>query len=301
MAVGCMACHQKEAAAEEEAVAPEEVQTPVTVTTISNEPLSDYIELNATSSFLQGNIVKSTINGYIKSVNTKPGQYTGAGKNLFTLKTKEAENLGNTIDRLDPSFHFSGVVHIAAPQSGYVTQLNHQVGDYVQDGEQLAVISTSQSFGFVLNMPYEYRRYLSINKPVEVILPDNTHLKGTVALFMPTIDSVSQTQRTLIKVPASANIPENLIATVRIVKSAKTNAPSLPKEAVLTNESQTDFWVMKMTDSTTAVKVPVIKGMETGNRVEIVRPQFAPDDKILVSGNYGLPDTAKVKIVKEAE
>lgn len=296
-----LACHQKETASEEEEVSQEEIQTPVTVTTVSIEPLSDYVELNATSSFLQDNIVKSNINGYIKAVNTKVGQYTNAGKTLFTLKTKEAESLGNTVNKLDPSFQFSGVVNIAASQSGYVTQLDHQPGDYVQDGEQLAVISNSKSFGFVLNIPYEYRRYVSIGKTVEVALPDGTTLHGIIASFMPAIDSASQTQGALIKVYGSTSIPENLIAKVRLLKSSKAAALSVPKAAVLTDEAQTSFWVMKMTDSITAVKVPIVKGMETGERVEIIRPQFSTSDKILLNGNYGLPDTAKVKIVKGEE
>jgi hypothetical protein len=58
---------------------------------------------------------------------------------------------------------------------------------------------------------------------------------------------------------------------------------------------------MKMIDSVTAVKVAIVKGMETGDRVEIIRPQFSTSDKILLNGNYGLPDTAKVKIVKGEE
>jgi hypothetical protein len=53
---------------------------------------------------------------------------------------------------------------------------------------------------------------------------------------------------------------------------------------------------MKLLDSTTAVKVPVKKGFETADRVEVLSPIFDPDDKILVTGNYGLPDTAKVRI-----
>ncbi|HEV8284875.1 MAG TPA: efflux RND transporter periplasmic adaptor subunit [Chitinophagaceae bacterium] len=296
--VGLMACHHKTTETEEE-VAPEQVQTPVTITSISNEPLVEYAELNATSIFQQDNIVKSNINGFIKSVNIKHGQYVGKGQTLFILKTKEAESLGNTINKLDSSFHFTGTLRITSPESGYITELPHQVGDYVQDGEQLAVISNSKSFGFILNLPYELRKYVSLNKNVELVLPDETHLSGVIALLMPTIDSASQTQQILIKVPSSANIPENLIAKVRILKSEKTNAISLPKQAVLSDESQTNFWVMKMIDSVTAVKVPVIKGMETGDRVEIVRPQFSVNDKILLSGNYGLPDTAKVRIVKE--
>ena len=221
------------------------------------------------------------------------------GQTLFVLKTKEARSLGNTINKLDSSFHFSGVVRIAASQSGYITELPHQVGDYVQDGEQLAVISNSKSFGFILNLPYELRRYVPLNKIVEVILPDSTHLKGIAALFMPAIDSASQTQQVLIRVTSSINIPENLIAKVRVLKSQKTNVTSLPKPAVLSDESQSNFWVMKMIDSVRAVKVPVIKGIETGDRVEIIRPQFSPNDKILLTGNYGLPDTARVKIVKK--
>jgi len=291
-------CKQKEAKEDDTEVKAEEIQTPVTVTTITTATLSDSIELNATSSFVQDNIVKSNINGYIKAINTKVGQYTPSGKILFILKTKEAESLGNTINKLDPSFHFSGVVNIKASQSGYVTQLLHQVGDYVQDGEQIATISDSKSFGFILNIPYEYRRYVGVGKVVDVLLPDGTVLKGMVSSMLPTIDSVSQTQTAMIKVNASMPIPENLVAKVRIAKDVKSNAISLPKEAVLTDESQTSFWVMKMIDSVRAVKVPVIKGMETKNRVEIISPKFAPADQILVSGNYGLPDTASVKIVK---
>ncbi|MGZ4000102.1 MAG: hypothetical protein ACXVIY_05715, partial [Mucilaginibacter sp.] len=67
----------------------------------------------------------------------------------------------------------------------------------------------------------------------------------------------------------------------------------------LANETQTEFWVMKMINATTAVKVPVTKGIESGDRVEILSPKFSPQDKIIVTGNYGLTDTAKVKIAQQ--
>lgn len=296
--VWLFACNHKAGSADE-ATAPEAVQTPVSVTTVSVSTITDSVVLNATSTFLQANIVKSSANGYIKAVNTKVGQFAPGGKTLFSVQTKEAKNIGNLINDLDPSFHFSGIIHIKAPLSGYVTELNHQVGDYVQDGEQLAVISDAKSFGFLLNLPYEYRPLVGTGKPVQLVLPDGLHLTGVVAHIMPTVDSASQTQAVLIQVKAAQAIPQNLIAKVQLVKRQKQNAVTLPKEAVLADEAQENFWVMQMVDSVTAVKVPVIKGMETGNRVEIIRPQFSTTDKILLTGNYGLPDTAKVKIVKE--
>jgi hypothetical protein len=56
---------------------------------------------------------------------------------------------------------------------------------------------------------------------------------------------------------------------------------------------------MKVIDSATAVKVPVTKGIETNDRVEIASPEFSANDRFLLTGNYGLADTAKIKIVEQ--
>ena len=130
-----------------------------------------------------------------------------------------------------------------------------------------------------------------------MLLPDGEKLTGIISGNMPAMDSVSQTQRVILKVSASHTLPENLIAKVKIIKSSKPNASSLPKAAILTDETQSAFWVMKLMNDSTAVKVPVKKGIETNERAEIISPIFSAEDKILVSGNYGLADTARVKII----
>jgi multidrug efflux pump subunit AcrA (membrane-fusion protein) len=274
-----------------------DARTPVTVTSVDRGGLDDYIVLNAVSAFLQKSYVKAIANGYLESADVYPGKYVEKGQTLFTMQTKESKSIGNTLQQLDSSLHFSGVTTIKANQHGYITQLNHQPGDYVQDGEQLAVISDRSSFVFLLDLPYELRPFVLNKKTVELDLPDGTKLTGEVGPTMPTVDSASQTQNVVIRVPAAGSIPENLIAKVRILKTQKSsNTQSLPKEAVLTDETESNFWVMKLIDSATAVKVPIKKGIETKDRVEILQPAFAPGDKILVTGNYGLPDTAKVKV-----
>ncbi len=272
--------------------------TPVTVTTISASPLKETIDLNATATFLQKNYVKANVNGYIQTMNAQPGKYVNAGQTLFTLITKEARTINNSVNKLDPSFRFSGINVVKASASGYVTQLNHQAGDYVQDGEQLAVISDESSFAFLMNLPYELKQYMAANNTVDLLLPDGTKLKGTVSATMPSVDPAAQTQGIVIKVSGANKIPENLIAKVSIVKSNKQDAVSVPKSAVLTNDVQSSFWVMQLTDSTTAVKVLIKKGLETKDRVEITEPKFKNGDRILLTGNFGLPDTAKVKVTE---
>ncbi len=289
-------CKQKSTDTADEATT--ETRTPVTVTSVSYGPLQQYIELNATSSFLQKSYVKSNIIGYVKNVNVKIGDFVNKGQTLFVLKTKEAEAIGNSVNSLDPDFKFSGVNTIPANSNGFIAELDHQPGDYVQDGEQLAIISDSKSFAFIMNVPYEDIPYVSVGKNVEIILPGNERLTGVVSSPMPMMDSVSQTQTFAVKANTSHKIPQNLVAAIRIVKVAEPNASTLPKNSVLSNETQSEFWVMKMINDTTAVKVPVKKGLESGDSVEIVSPEFSPKDKILLSGNYGLADTALVIIQK---
>ena len=294
-----ISCHKK--ADKDEEIVPEDVRTPVTVTTVSYEPLLEYIDLNATSSFQQNSVIKASANGYIQSVNISLHHIVKSGQLAFILKTKEAKALGNTINALDSTFRFKGLINVYAGVSGYVSQLDHKPGDYIQDGEQLAVLSDAKSFGFVLNLPYELRPYLSSNKELILELPDKTTLKGTVGTISPTLDSASQTMAVKINVNPGSAIPQNLIAKVRIIKTAKNNVQLLPKAAVLSDESQQNFWVMKLIDSITAVKFPIEKGLESGDRVEILKPVFNKTDRILLSGNYGMADTAKVTIVNGVE
>ncbi|MGY0037495.1 hypothetical protein [Pedobacter sp. NJ-S-72] len=129
----------------EETVAPE---TPVQVVTISSSALSEDVILNATSAYLEKSFVKANTNGYLQSSAIQAGTVVGSNQVLFKLITKEARAIGNSINQLDPGFKFSGISTIRAEKSGYVILVNHQKGDYVQDGEALATIINQSSLVF---------------------------------------------------------------------------------------------------------------------------------------------------------
>jgi hypothetical protein len=278
-----------------------EGRVPVTITQPESSTLVDATELNATSFFMLKTLVKSNTSGYLQEVNAQLGERIGKGKVMFVVRSKEAENIGNTILKVDTSLKFSGLVNILSTGNGYITKLDYQAGDYVQDGETLAEISDINSLVFLLELPYELKAYLPKNRNVELTLPDGTKLTGTITKPMPMVDPVSQTQNYVIKVSEVNAIPENLIAKVAFIKNKKNWAISLPKEAIMTNENQTEFWIMKMKDSITTVKVEVTKGIETSDRVEILSPKLKLSDIILLTGNFGLPDTANVSIIKGKE
>jgi biotin carboxyl carrier protein len=271
-------------------------RTPVTVTYPAFGKLSDAISLNASSKFLLKTAVKSDINGYLQKVKIRLGQRVAQGQELFIIRSKESEHLGNAIADLDSTLRFTGLVTIKSPSPGFITDLSYQAGDYVQDNEVLATISDLNSLVFLLEIPYELNAYLSDNKSVELTLPDGKKFKGSIESSLPVVDPVSQTQACIINVPGISTIPENLIATVKFIRESKSATAILPKEAILTDETQSEFWIMKMADSTTAIRIPVTIGLETSDKVEILSPVLTTTDKILLTGNYGLPDSSKVII-----
>ena len=274
------------------------IGTPVTLTSPLTGNMKEEVELNAVSAFLLKTNVKSNTNGYLQIVNASLGKLVHKGDDLFVIKTKEASVLENSTHNMDSSLHFKGVIHVKAPGTGYITQINYQAGDYVQDGEVIATITDTKSFVFLLDLPYELKPYLSSNKQIQLKLPDASSLNGIIESPLPTVDPVAQTQRYIIRVNNSQNIPENLIAKVSLVKQAKSNTISVAKEAVLSNEIQTEFWIMKLLDSNTAIRVDIKKGIENNNSVEVMEPKLSVNDKIVLTGHYGLSDTAKVVIIK---
>jgi len=283
--------------AENTAATDPEVKTPVIVTTIERSNISENIQLSATSSYLKKNQVTATITGYIEKSNVHVGEYVEAGKPLFYIRTKEAEALSK-YHSSDTTYNVKGLIEIKAPESGIVTEVNKYVNDYTTDGDALAIIAQQSSFVFLMNVPFELKKYTAVGTVCTILLPDSSRLSGTILSKLSTMDAVSQTQLYEVKVASNQTLPENLVANVLLVKNTKHNTQVVDKTCVLSDEIMENFWVMKLINDTTAIKIPVKKGISTDLKIEITSPIFDPADRIIYSGQYGLPDTAFVLISK---
>ncbi|WP_337965461.1 efflux RND transporter periplasmic adaptor subunit [uncultured Flavobacterium sp.] len=278
---------------------PAVVSVPVTVTHIDTTAIESYIDLNATTSYLIKNTIKANTTGYLEVLNVASNDFVSNHQLLFSLKTREAKVLGNTINKIDSSLNFGSAIQVRATCDGYVNAVNVQKGDYVQEGDVLAIINDANSFSIVLSLPYELRKFVKLNQILNIYLPDGTTIQTKVDKYMPTVDPASQTQNVILKSIKAVNIPENLIVKVRIDKTTDSKTISLPKQAVLSDETQTDFWIMKVEKNNLAVKIPIKKGIESSDKIEILSPKLKATDQILLTGNYGVGDSIKIKIINK--
>jgi biotin carboxyl carrier protein len=274
------------------------IKTPVTIVPVAYKSVTSTVALPAVATFMNKSIIRATITGTIEKRLINPGEFIAADQLLFTIRTREAMALKKN-DQADSSLSFKGLINITSHKEGVINSIAYQKGDFVQEGDEMAVISEQNSMVFILDVPFELDKYIEKNRNCRIILPDNRQIGGTITGKLPEMDMQSQTMRYIIKPQSAERLPGNLIASINLVKSTNEKAMVLPKKAVLGDETQTEFWVMKLLNDSTAIKIVVSKGFENNDEVEITKPEFLPSDRIVLTGNYGLPDTARVTIIKE--
>jgi hypothetical protein len=289
-----LSCKQKTKTSEEAS----RVITPVTIAPVTFKSVSSTVALPAVATYLNKSIIRATTTGIIEKILINPGEFISADQLLFTIRTREAMAI-NKKALSDTTLDFKGLININSHKEGVINSISYQKGDFVQEGDEMAVVSEESSLVFILDIPFELEKYIDKNRKCRIILPDTRQIIGTIIRKLPEMDIQAQTIKYIVKPESADRLPGNLIASIKLVKSTSDKAVVLPKQAVLGDETQTVFWVMKLVNDSTAIKINVTKGFENNEEVEIINPVFLPSDRIILTGNYGLPDTAMVTIIKE--
>lgn len=271
--------------------------TPVQIVHPKHADITEFIDLNANTVFLNKEIVRATFQGFIENIYKNIGDEVKAGETLLLIKTKESAaddslrlNLGNET--------FRGFVKLRARSDGVLTALNYHSGDFISDGEEIAIISNPSSLRISLNVPYQYAGKIRRNERCSVFLPDGRKLTAAIQTIIPSIDPSSQTQTFLLKIDNRVNLPENLNVNARIPLRTVKEALAVPRSAIMSNETLDQFWIMKLLNDTIALRLNIRKGIENDSLVQVAGPKLDISDRIISGGAFGLPDTAKITFSK---
>ncbi|MCB0283568.1 MAG: efflux RND transporter periplasmic adaptor subunit [Calditrichaeota bacterium] len=271
--------------------------TPVRIIHPQKMDLSEHIQLNANTIFLKKEVIRSTFQGFIRRMYKNIGDNVKNGDVILSLITKEAAAFDSLASDLSEK-NLSRPVKISAHSNGVLTLLNFHEGDFVSEGEEIAVISNPSSLYFSLNVPYAAVAKISRQKNCTIFLPDGKKVMAKIHNIIPSVDPVSQTQTVLLQPTQQLNLPENLNVSARLDLDTQKDAVVVPRSAVLSNETQDKFWVMKLLNDSTALQINVQKGLEGDSLIQIMQPVLSVNDAIIIQGGYGLPDSARVNITE---
>jgi multidrug efflux pump subunit AcrA (membrane-fusion protein) len=281
-------CAKKEAKEDEQKPVVSVQTSPVIFGEIDN-----LLSFNGKTVYLKKNQVVSPISGYVRKIAVKFGDVVKKGELLFEIQTKENKALENT------GSENMGLIRVFAPSRGVISVLSMtENGAYVVEGAPLCTVSENNEVLVQLNLPFEYNSLLKTGTKCRLLLDENTKFDGTVYRILPTVDEANQTQQILIRPHTNKPLPENLNLAVEILKSRHSRTCLIPREAVMTNETQTKFWVMKVVCNKLAIKVPIKKGIENDRQVEVLSSGLTAADVVISEGGYGMTDSTVVNVVK---
>lgn len=266
-------------------------RTAITVTHAVSGSIANEIVLSAVTAYQNKSVITAPIPAFITASHVQPGTVVRKGTLLYTLESKERQALGGSGSM--------GVVPLKASSAGIVLSVLQQPGSYVPEGTTLCTLADLKSLVFELNVPYEQHKYAVAGKHCTLVLPDDTRLNAVMQTSLATMNTVSQVQPMVARAQAPF-LPEGMTVKV-LIDGGGSDAGKLilPKAAVQSNETLTAWWVMKLANDSTAVKVPVAVGNSDTQRIEVISSQLSPSDRIVLTGSYGLEDHALVTLSKE--
>ena len=255
--------------------------------------IDNKVSFNGKTIYLKKNLVVSPLSGYVQKISVKFGEKVKKGQLLFEIQTKENKALEST------DSGNMGIIKVYSPTNGVISTLNITAsGAYAMEGASLCTVAENNDVMVQLNLPFEFNSLVHTGTTCTLILGEDTKFEGTVSQILPTIDEANQTQQILLRPHTNKRLPENLNLSVEIIKTWHIKGCLIPRDAIMTNETQTVFWVMKIVDNKLAIKVPVLKGIENDNEVEVLSSGLTDSDLVITEGAYGLNDSTVVKIEK---
>lgn len=188
-------------------------------------------------------------------------------------------------------------MEIRAPFPGVVGMRNVSVGDYVKDGADLVNLEDISSVKVDFRVPEKYAGQIRPGQQIEVMVdafPDKS-FKARVDAIDPQVDSTGRSAllRGRIDNP-QGRLKPGMFARVRLILSERSNAMTVPEEAIVPQGERSVVW--KVVEGK-ALRAEVRTGQRRAGQVEILEGLRA-GDTVVIAGQMRLSqDGAPVRIV----
>ncbi|MEO7802678.1 MAG: efflux RND transporter periplasmic adaptor subunit [Ginsengibacter sp.] len=174
---------------------------------------------------------------------------------------------------------------VYSKESGYITAIDIQEGDYVSEGGSLIQVADLTTLWAEAQVYTSQSAQLNTNGLVTVQIPDmpGEEFQGKIQFVNPEINTDQRLNLIRVQIPNEDNQLKPGMAAYVVVKGIQSNALSLPIDAVLRDEKGSSVWIM--TGKNTFKNKMVTAGAESNDRVEITYG-LKEGEAVVTSGAY---------------
>jgi len=208
------------------------------------------------------------------------------------------QQVRNALGALTTARAQAALYTLRAPLAGQVSSVGATVGETVDATTKIAIIANLKLLQLKISLPGNAAALVHRGQPLTFTVGG---LKGrvfrtTVESVAPSVEAATGTVPALALVANSSRLlRDDTLARVQIVTERRENVLLVPRAALLSDPDTGKSSVVAVGADGTAHIVPVQTGLSAGGQVEIT-DGVTEGQKVAVSGQYGLPDGAKVEV-----
>jgi multidrug efflux pump subunit AcrA (membrane-fusion protein) len=181
---------------------------------------------------------------------------------------------------------------------GVVLSHSASAGDRVSEDQEILVISAADSLVFQADITQSDLPLIHAGQGAEVVVPGRPRslpglVHGTLAAAVAN-DLTVPVRIDLVPLPP--RLPVGLFATARITVGERRNVPVVPAAAVLRDDVTGVSRIASVSGEGRVHWVAVTTGLVDGERVEILSPELGSEERVIVSGQVGLPEGTRVDV-----
>ena len=186
-------------------------------------------------------------------------------------------------------------VRVLASQDGIVDGLNVREGMYVKPSTEVMTLADLSSIWLLVDVFERQSEWVAAGQPADVRLAyiPGREWEGKVEFVYPTIDPKTRTLQVRLRFDNHDEaLKPDMYTNVRIYAGPKDNVLSIPREALIKTGEEERVILALGEGQFKALKV--VSGMESGDRVEILRG-LNEDDTVVTSGQFLLDSEASLR------
>ncbi len=179
---------------------------------------------------------------------------------------------------------------IRAPFAGVVIKRHVDRGEWISEGETVAVIGKDDVIDIVAELPEQIIQYIKIGMQVRAVV-NGKDFNGTVIAIVPKGDVRTRTFPVKIRAPNQFSLIEGMSAKVTLPKGEIKKTLIVPRDAVITKFGQTVIFTVENSRATMLpVQITGFEGLDAG----VASPGLKEGMFVVVEGNERLRDGQEV-------
>ena len=288
--------------------------TPVSVSTVSRATLPILVRGPGRTATLSPQKVRAPFDGQLINLSVSVGDRVQRGQELARLVAQnsfgELEGAQALLraarteqDKADAERAVANArAHLVArvlraPSSGVVVARASSQDDLVSRGDELLTLAPAHSIVFLADVVQTALPSIHAGQTAEVALAAAAKpFQGRVHGILPAAPSTGLQAQVRVDLPTGTPAETGLFGTADITVGAHRDALVVPTAAVLRDDVSGTSQVALVTSQNTAHWVTVQPGLSENGLVELLSPNLAVGQQVIVSGQVGLPDGTPVEI-----